>query len=706
MLSQKNVQMLMFLCDCAQEDIEVTVSELATRFHNSSRMVRYNLEQIDYHLTSNGFPRLKRQKGGAIQLESAEDVPQRVRQMLEKMQDYAYILSREERERYILIQLFDAEEPTRYEDLAETLSVTRKTVIADVRNIREAQGDGVLQIRPTKRGIVCCGEEASMRRMAIDKMLECFTARELYQIACGGVINKSIPIERKWLEVNRNSSAKMIDDILRQMEMEQGHILNDEVYYLLVILTTLAINRVQRGHATQMEDASAEGNPYPIEESFFARVEERLRFALNPAERRYIACEIGRILQFSSYEDAEKMAGIITESLLINVGRYMNRNYSGDDVLRGGLQKHLFQTCRTGLSHYHADEVTLRRVIEENDELYRCVCRCAQELSGESAYALRLSELECKLITLHFAAADERRSFLDLGMYKALVVCVSGVGSARLVSAKIEKYFPQICMVDTTSIHNMQAVIQRDRPDIILTTIPLELETKNIPAIRVSPLLTESDMGRIRAFMEANPKKAPISSQNAVYEELYDLIVNSGQMCDEAALVHHVKRILERRSKSTLGLMEMIREECILLDVEAEDWEEAVRKSAEPLIAHGYIEPRYLTAMLENIRKMGSYVVVAPGIAIPHSLPKDGVLRACMSLAVLKHPVCFGNEYNDPVKIVLCMGTRDSREHMQSISELTNLLGDTQALAEICAARTSKAVMRIIRDGISDGTIE
>ena len=64
-----------------------------------------------------------------------------------------------------------------------------------------------------------------------------------------------------------------------------------------------------------------------------------------------------------------------------------------------------------------------------------------------------------------------------------------------------------------------------------------------------------------------------------------------------------MKRILERRSKSTLGLMEMIREECILLDVEAENWEEAVRKSAEPLIAHGYIEPRYLTAMLKNIRK-------------------------------------------------------------------------------------------------------
>ena len=38
--------------------------------------------------------------------------------------------------------------------------------------------------------------------------------------------------------------------------------------------------------------------------------------------------------------------------------------------------------------------------------------------------------------------------------------------------------------------------------------------------------------------MEANPKKVPISSQNAVYEELYDLIVNSGQMCDEATLMH------------------------------------------------------------------------------------------------------------------------------------------------------------------------
>ena len=85
----------------------------------------------------------------------------------------------------------------------------------------------------------------------------------------------------------------------------------------------------------------------------------------------------------------------------------------------------------------------------------------------------------------------------------------------------------------------------------------------------------------------------------------------------------------------------MISSKTIALNVDAKDWKEAVRVSGGLLVKNGLVEPRYVDAMIEMVNTIGPYIVISPGVAMPHARPEDGVLEPCMSLITLKTPDQF-----------------------------------------------------------------
>ncbi len=144
-------------------------------------------------------------------------------------------------------------------------------------------------------------------------------------------------------------------------------------------------------------------------------------------------------------------------------------------------------------------------------------------------------------------------------------------------------------------------------------------------------------------------------------------------------------------------LVKMISRKTIALDVEARNWEEAVKIAGNLLVEAGSVEPRYVIAMIESVKQLGPYVVIAPGVAMPHARPEDGVHEPCMSLVTLKQPVAFGNKNNDPVKIVFSFGTVDKKKHIEALTKLARIIGDKEKLEILKNARTVEVVEEIIR---------
>ena len=50
-----------------------------------------------------------------------------------------------------------------------------------------------------------------------------------------------------------------------------------------------------------------------------------------------------------------------------------------------------------------------------------------------------------------------------------------------------------------------------------------------------------------------------------------------------------------------------------------DSWEEAIAASCEPIIKEGVIEPVYVEAVINCVKKYGPYIIIAPNIAMPHS---------------------------------------------------------------------------------------
>ena len=48
-------------------------------------------------------------------------------------------------------------------------------------------------------------------------------------------------------------------------------------------------------------------------------------------------------------------------------------------------------------------------------------------------------------------------------------------------------------------------------------------------------------------------------------------------------------------------------------------WEDAIKASYEPLKKANIVEDVYIDAVIECVNKYGPYIVIVPGIAMPHS---------------------------------------------------------------------------------------
>lgn len=86
--------------------------------------------------------------------------------------------------------------------------------------------------------------------------------------------------------------------------------------------------------------------------------------------------------------------------------------------------------------------------------------------------------------------------------------------------------------------------------------------------------------------------------------------------------------------------------------------------------------------MKEAVKTLGPYIVIAPGIAMPHARPEMGAKKIGMSLITLTQPVNFGHPENDPVKIVVCLCSTDSITHLKALSQLMQFL-DNKDVSEL-----------------------
>lgn len=148
--------------------------------------------------------------------------------------------------------------------------------------------------------------------------------------------------------------------------------------------------------------------------------------------------------------------------------------------------------------------------------------------------------------------------------------------------------------------------------------------------------------------------------------------------------------------------MKILAEKQAAVNVKVTGWEDAVRAAGRLLVNGGFAEERYIEGMLKLSKELGPYIVLAPGIAIPHARPEEGAIKVGFAALTLNPPVNFGNEYNDPVSLVIGFCSPSGDAHVELLMRIARILGAENFLEKCKAARNPAELAQIFNQQKTD----
>lgn len=123
----------------------------------------------------------------------------------------------------------------------------------------------------------------------------------------------------------------------------------------------------------------------------------------------------------------------------------------------------------------------------------------------------------------------------------------------------------------------------------------------------------------------------------------------------------------------------------------------AITLSGELLERSGRVGPEYVSSMITAVERFGPYIVIAPGIALAHGKPEDGVIETGLSLLLIREPLVFGHEQNDPVSLVFGLAAKDHGSHVEMMGELAEFLVDPSKVNSLLQVSDMSQLRSLLR---------
>lgn len=123
------------------------------------------------------------------------------------------------------------------------------------------------------------------------------------------------------------------------------------------------------------------------------------------------------------------------------------------------------------------------------------------------------------------------------------------------------------------------------------------------------------------------------------------------------------------------------------------NWEEAIKIAAQPLLQGGEIQPSYVDSMIESVKEYGPYIIIAPNIALPHARPESGSKKIGFSVMLTKEPVKFDEE--NQASLFITLSCVDSETHLIVLQKIVEILSNIETHDRIFSATTKEEILEI-----------
>jgi transcriptional antiterminator/mannitol/fructose-specific phosphotransferase system IIA component (Ntr-type) len=676
----------------------LTLKDIEMGINVTRRQATYRIDKLNVILKSEKVPLITvnpdAAKGISIDVKTAEAI---TRFLSNSSIEEKYYLGKKERLIYMYLMLFLNMDYLSLNHFTASLGVSRSTVLLDFKElVRFLDGEGIQVENNRSKGYFLVGSEMLIRRIMMKYVNSALTEdnnRKVFEIF----------IDEYNLD-NFNNSLVIIKELSKQHHIRFVENRLVEFIYVFVFLKA----RMQSGKSAadeieQLIDTNVMLSMKEYEFTLDLLKNYKDTEKITGADINYISSWILGI-SFGDINEDTKDCILISEL----VGKIMTRfeslsgaHYQNSEEIFIRLYSHFRPAYYRLIFKLPIYNPIREEVKEEFRELYPLVEETMKPFNV--IFGGEIPEDEIAYLTMHFATiytSDKKVS--EVRKQKtALVVCSNGIGTASILYNELTEMFPELHFLSP-----MESVRLDEFPehvDIIFATNYVSHMIKtDVPVIRVAPIMSISERYRVmrEVYMQIGSKSLKQPNVDVVMSIVskYADIKSENVLYNELLTYFSQVEIEQNDHGKKLHLIDMVRPSIIRLGIEADNWEEAIRKAYEAMVDNGFITQNYVDETVRSVNIVGPYIVITKHVALSHTKPQEGALIPALGIGVLKNAVAFGSESNDPVKYIFSLSATDNESHLCAMAELVELLNDDKFYDMLNKAQDADEVMQFLNN--------
>lgn len=643
-------------------------AELESKFLLTRRQITYSIKKINDLLSDS--EELIKVSGNELRINGQAE--KHLQNYLLKMEFFSDVYhSKENRRLMILLTLSCSLEYLSIDHLILMLDSSRSTVVGDLKEVKQQLRRNDINVEYTRvRGYYLSGDEANIRYMVM-KTIITFLHQDNGELFLESYLKKQFSIDYSKFESKILAASKQ-----HQISFFENKF-KEFTYCFILLIQRFKQKGFQR-----------------INSDFIDKQSNEYQFSLDICEYfdierieniYYIAAWILGLStgNIHSATSDRSMIKKIVQRLIARFESLSGIRFLDREAVTRRLYEHFRPTYYRLFYHLPIINPLTPKIKKEYSETYALVNEAIRPL--QPLFKRELPADEIAFLTVHFAAAAFEEQEEQVKRNRGLILCPNGIGTSIILQKELESLFPSIEFF----VQDYHKELQTDHFDIVFTTtITPNILSISIPFIVVNPIMTAKEkfelIGRVYGLLNDESLLDPMLAdalkvvKKHVTNEQYEKIENELLILADT---NHSKIVIEEGGEYPL-LSEITNKNLVKLQVEAADWEEAIRNSTDVLVSTGVAEPSYIDGMIQTTKETGPYIVITKHVALPHARPESGAKKIGISIATLKTPVVFGNKENDPVKYIFGLSALDNQTHLTAMSELAELL-DQKAFYQI-----------------------
>lgn len=488
----------------------VTTGQIAEEIGVSRRTVLRDMQEVENWLRANGFE-LYIKTGKGVSLKGGEKARKRLAGILnDKVPEVVNIPK--DRQKMLLAELLQMREPVKLYCYTSRFGVSASTLSNDLDRIEEwlVKFDLSL-VRKAGTGVYISGEEKDFRRAIISLLYENLSEEELIGLVKNKVagIEKNEDITRvnvrnQLLNLIDGESIEKLENIFVRLEEKLPYRLVESARIGLMVHLALAIKRIKCSEEISIDrtllDQLKKKKEYLLAGDLAKELADKFSIDIPEDEIGYITMHLNGARIYNSTPEDEGLADKkdlfdLAKEMIEVAQRESKVDLSGNEKLLYDLVCHLDPAVRRLKMDLDIRNPLLERIKQLFPDAYNISMKAAEVL--KSRMAIDIPESEIGYLAMHFGAAMEKNKSETKSSFRIIVACPSGIGTSRLLSARLEKEFKDLEIVDILSTSEISRdYLINNKVDYVISTIPMQ--NCAVKSVCVNPLLTEEDKDLVK----------------------------------------------------------------------------------------------------------------------------------------------------------------------------------------------------------------